>query len=562
MTPLIQRIWKYRLHYLIVLPALMLLLIFKGIPLVEMTYSAFVDYKVIDSIWGSKWVGLANFRVLFDNPAFETVVRNTLIMKLGYTLACGIAAFVAALALSCIRSHRYRSGLAALFLAPYFLPSLLFAYMVMVILSPAQSPFGGIHTLVLARPDLFRSLFISLEVIKTSGITIMLALATIGATQSAMVKGLVPNRTSFFSRHVLPALQAIGAFMLMQLSSVLTQDTELLRMLVNPLVFESGDALGSYSYRLVFENFELNLAGPLGLFELLIQLAGTLLAYAVIRRTFAKTLFAAGSGSDSAPSNVIQPKPRYNAAGIVIGTMLALVAAFVLYMFFVYPFTAKHAEGPGLESLLSMRNYMRYMAIDLAAVIPFMLITVTLAFPLTVKDLPGRGLYKFVLLILLVMGSGTFYEFLFYKDLHMLNTVFPLFISGIFSILPVFILKSIASSRMTLQEDVEGKGELHKFFYVYLPSCWQPLLALGALQFVMQWNSVTLPTIIMSNPSKFPPLQQFMIAMHSGAGTKAAYSPAVLLQFGAIILLPSLIVLLVFRKWLTAAVLTSQIRNL
>ncbi|SEM73226.1 hypothetical protein [Paenibacillus sp. OV219] len=558
MPQILHRIWKYRLHYIIVFPALMLLFIFKGIPLCEMAYSAFVDYKNMQGLWGSEWVGLANFRALFDSPAFGTVVRNTLIMKLGYTLACGIAAFVAALALSCIRNSRYRSGLAALFLAPYFIPSLLFAYLVMFILSPAQSPLGGIHTLVLARPELFRTLFITLEVIKTCGIPIMLALAAIGAAQAAMEKGLIPNRASFSGRHILPAIQAIGAFMLMQLSTVLTQDTELLRMLVNPFVFEKGDALGSYSFRLVYENFEVNLAGPLGLFCLLIQLAGTLLAYAVIRRTFARTLFAASSASE----NAIQPNRRYNAAGIIIGTVLALVAAFVLYMFFVYPFTVKYAKGLGLGSLLSLRNYIQYLALDLADVIPFMLITVTLAFPLTVKDLPGRGLYRLVLLILLVMGSGTFYEFLFYKDLQMLNTIFPMFISGMFSILPIFILQGIANSRMAMHEDAEGKGELHKFFYVYLPTCRRPLLALGALQFVMQWNSVTLPTIILSNPSMFPPLQQFMQVMHAGTGTDAAYSPAVLLQFGAIILLPSLIVLLVFRKWLTVAVLTSQVRNL
>ncbi|REE84448.1 ABC-type polysaccharide transport system permease subunit [Paenibacillus taihuensis] len=557
MPTTIQRIWKYRLHYLIVMPALLLLFIFKGIPFIEMIYSAFVDYQFMRGLWSSEWVGLENFRALFHNPAFGSVLRNTLIMKLGYTLISGITAIIAALALSCIKSRKYRSGLAALFLAPYFIPSVLFAYLVMVILSPTHSPFGSIHTLVLAKPEWFRILFIAIEVIKTCGIPIMLALAAIGAAQSAMEQGLIPDRSSFSGRHVIPALQAVGAFMLMQLSSVLSQDQELLRTLVNPLVFQTGDALSTYSFRLIYENLEVNLAGPLGLFSLFVQLAGTLLAYFILRRTFARTVFA-----PAATSSAIQPNRRYNVAGIVIGTLLALVVAFVLYMFFVYPFTARPAPGPGLGTLLSVSNYARYLLLDLAAVIPFMLITVTLAFPLTIKDFPGRGLYKLLLLVLLVAGNGTFYEFVFFKDLHMLNTVFPMVISGFFSILPIFILKSIASSRMVLSGDAEGKGELHKFFYIYLPVCWRPLLALGALHFVLQWNSVMLPITILSNPSMFPPLQQFMMAYQSGIGMPNAYSPAVLLQFGAIIMLPSLVVLLAFRKWLTADVLTSQVRNL
>lgn len=114
-----QRIWKYKLHYLIVIPALMLILIFKLLPFANGIILSFVDYKVFVGLFESSWVGFNHFAQLFNDENFQRVIVNTFVIKTGYTLASGCIAFLLALALSNI-SYKWLRGLfSSLFLIPF-----------------------------------------------------------------------------------------------------------------------------------------------------------------------------------------------------------------------------------------------------------------------------------------------------------------------------------------------------------------------------------------------------------------------------------------------------------
>ncbi|SDW56945.1 hypothetical protein [Paenibacillus sp. CF384] len=556
---MLQRIWKYRMHYLLVIPPLLLWLIFKGIPFFMMLYGSFVNFVIFKGVFGSDWVGLDNFRNLFDLPEFTPILRNTLTMKLLYTAVSGIFALGAALALSGIGFRRLRGGLAALFLIPYFIPSAVIVYVTMLTLSQSQSPFG-IKSMPLAHSEQFPWVLVAVEVIKTCGIPILIALTVIGARQAAMDNGSIRVRSTYLHRNVIPAMKAVTAFMLMQLGSLLTMDAELQRLLLNPLVYETGDTLESFGFRTVFMNAEYNLAGPLALFQFIVQFTCSLLAYFLIRGLFARDLFPSTGGAAALRST----GKGKNSAGILISVALSSAVLILLYLLFIYPFTYE-LSGSALHTLLSPYRYVIYMIMDLGAVTIFMMITAALAFPLTVKDLPGRGLYKLLLLALLTLGSSTFHEYLFYRDLHMSNTIFPLFFSGFYSILPIFVLKSIFNSKYSTRREeavAAGRGETFIFFNVYMPSIWKPLLALGALHFVMLWSSFTKALVHLTNPQTFPPLMTFANAMNEIGEAGPVYSKADLLLAGAIISLPSLVILLLMRRWLTGEVMVSTMKNL
>ncbi|RAP78039.1 hypothetical protein [Paenibacillus montanisoli] len=557
---LLQRIWKYRLHYIIVVPPLLLWCILKGIPLVTLLYGTFVDLNIFQGLLRSEWVGLANFRNVLRLPEFGSVIANTISLKLGYTAVCGVAALVVSLLLSGIGYRRLRGGLAVLFLMPYFIPSAVIAYIVMLTLSPSGSPFG-ISSLRLGDPGQFPVILILSEVLKTCGIPILIALAAIGSRQAAMDNGAIPNRASFVHRNVVPAVRAIAAFMLMLLGTPLSIDPELQRLLVNPLVYETGETLDSFAFRIVFQNAEFNFAGPIALITFAVQLACTLLAYLLVRGAFARDLFTPSRGSAANRTSGKAASAAFGIGSIALASGVLLL----LYMLFIYPFTMPASTGAALDTLFSPYRYALFLFMNAAGAVIFMGITALLAFPLTVKDLPGRGLYKLLLLVLLTVGGVHFYEYLFYKNLHTVNTVIPIFLTSFFSILPVFILKSIFNANYAGSRDeaaATGRGETHIFFNVYLPSIWKPLLALGALHAVMLWNSFTQPLIYLANPESFPPLLTFMTAMHQMGDSGLTYSPAALLQFAAILTVPPLLILLLMRRWMTGEVLTSTVRNL
>src|SRR5690606_35292565 len=97
---------KYKLHYVIVLPAMLLIFVFKIIPLLGSFYLAFIQYQPFRGWFGSPWVGMANFSKLLEHPALHIVIGNTIAMKLGYMFLAGGISFVLALAVSAIQ-HRW-----------------------------------------------------------------------------------------------------------------------------------------------------------------------------------------------------------------------------------------------------------------------------------------------------------------------------------------------------------------------------------------------------------------------------------------------------------------------
>lgn len=71
----VKKNWQLYLFFL--MPALLLTIIFKYIPMSGVLI-AFEDYNVIDGVFGSRWVGLEYFRRFLSSPDFMNYLLNTL----------------------------------------------------------------------------------------------------------------------------------------------------------------------------------------------------------------------------------------------------------------------------------------------------------------------------------------------------------------------------------------------------------------------------------------------------------------------------------------------------
>ena len=78
------RIWRNRYIYLMVLPVVIYLVLLKYMPMWFLR-SAFYDYKLLQG-FDSKFVGLANFVRLFNNPNLLRYIGNTLKLNLSALL--------------------------------------------------------------------------------------------------------------------------------------------------------------------------------------------------------------------------------------------------------------------------------------------------------------------------------------------------------------------------------------------------------------------------------------------------------------------------------------------
>ena len=72
-----KRMWRYRLMYLMLLPAMTAMILFHYVPLygIQIAFKKFVS---VQGIWGSQWVGLRYFIRMFKEYTFLNVLKNTL----------------------------------------------------------------------------------------------------------------------------------------------------------------------------------------------------------------------------------------------------------------------------------------------------------------------------------------------------------------------------------------------------------------------------------------------------------------------------------------------------
>ena len=98
---------KNGIIYLMFLPILVYYIIFNYIPMVGILM-AFENYKVNKGLFGSKWVGMANFIKLFSGDMFPTAIRNTACMAVLSLLLGFLPPIILALLFSECKWKRYK----------------------------------------------------------------------------------------------------------------------------------------------------------------------------------------------------------------------------------------------------------------------------------------------------------------------------------------------------------------------------------------------------------------------------------------------------------------------
>lgn len=564
MIVLLQLIWKYRFHYVIVIPAILLILLFKFLPFGSGIYLSLIDYKPFLGIFGSPWVGFGHYADLFAEPAFRQALANTLAVKLGYMLLTSVLAFAIAMALSAIPSFRARSWLTSILLIPYVIPSIVTAYLVMLVLSVNEAPLFPVHTLVLGDAALFRPVLILVEALKTCGIPAVIALAAITAARASDLRS---GRTSTALKSgVIPALRAIAAFLLLQLSTLLSPGFELVWLLQNPLVMETADTLDTFISRTGNFNGQFSLAEAAWVVQFAIQLACTAAAYLLVRRFFLADLFGspvpqAGGRETDAAESVRSGAVGIKAAGTVLTLIFAGAALLPVYLLFVYPFVSD-GGSVSLPENFTVGSFAGFAALYIPVTAVYLLLAVTLAYPLTVRRLPGRGVYKAFLLTAALLGPATLHEFVQFNSLGMTGTLLPVLLGGVFPYVSVFVIKGFFNSRyadLKAQAEETGRGELHAFFTLFIPKIWRLLAGLGILQFIWLWNGIYANLIYIIDPGRYSPATRFFLLMRPA---EESLPTADILLYGGLVSLPPILLLLFFRRWLTPEAYVSQIRNL
>jgi putative aldouronate transport system permease protein len=134
-------------------------------------------------------------------------------------------------------------------------------------------------------------------------------------------------------------------------------------------------------------------------------------------------------------------------------------------------------------------------------------VTISAAYPLSKKRLPGLKAFTFFFLLSMWFTAGMIPFYLNLKDLHLLNTRLAVIIAFAMTPFNMLLLRTFFSSIPKSLEEaakVDGASEFFILTKIYLPLSKAGLATIGLFYAVTRWNGYFWNMIILRDNSKIP----------------------------------------------------------
>ncbi len=276
----------YKKHYSLVLMfsiPVIYYIIFRYAPMYGIII-AFKDYRFMDGVVKSPWVGLYHFRYAFNLLKFWAVFRNTLIISVYQLLFCWPAPILLALLINEVKPGVFKKSVQTILYLPHFLSWVIMAGLIMAILSPGTGPinaviksFGGKAIFFLGNKNWFRPTLIITNIWKGVGWGTIIYLAALSGVNPELYEAAIIDGAGKFQRvlHItMPALIPVTTITLIFAIGAMVNDPfDQIFNLYNPAVYSVGDVLSTYVYRVGLEDMRYSFATAVGLFKNIIAFA-------------------------------------------------------------------------------------------------------------------------------------------------------------------------------------------------------------------------------------------------------------------------------------------------
>ena len=263
--------------YVMLIPAVILVLIYSYVPLTG-SVIAFQNFKPSKGWFGSEWVGLNQFRYLFDFPDFGKVIRNTVTISLMKMIAGMVVPILFALLLNEIGKEFIKRSMQTLIYLPHFLSWVILGGILVDILSPSEGIanrfikwLGFNPIFFLGDNRWFPYVLVISDTWKEFGFGTIIYLAALTGINPALYEAAVIDGAGRFKQtlHVtLPGIVPIVILMgTLSLGNILNAGFDQVFNLYNPQVYESGDVLDKMVYRIGLEDAQYSVATAIGLIK-------------------------------------------------------------------------------------------------------------------------------------------------------------------------------------------------------------------------------------------------------------------------------------------------------
>lgn len=291
--PLAQRVKREVQHswpmYVMLLPAIILALIFCYAPMGGLIM-AFQNYKPWLGITGSEFVGLDNFKQIFEFKESYQVIINTFIIAVSKMVLGLIFPIIVALLLNEVHNMGLKKGIQTLVYLPHFLSWVTVAGMLRDILGMdgivnmfLQKVFGMDPIFFLGNAGMFRQIVVISDLWKGFGFGMIVYLAAISNIDQSLYEAAEIDGAGRWKQTLYVTIPCILPMVIvmatLSLGNVLNAGFDQIFNLYSPLTYSTGDIIDTYVYRQSLVNGQYSFGTAVGLFKSGVSLFLTAVAY-------------------------------------------------------------------------------------------------------------------------------------------------------------------------------------------------------------------------------------------------------------------------------------------
>ena len=288
--------------HLMLVPGIIFTVIFCYIPMAGMVI-AFQKFIPAKGLFGDqKWIGFDNFTYLFNMPGAMSALRNTVVIAFFKIVLGLIVPITVAILLNEVRSNKFRKTVQTAIYLPYFLSWVVLGGVMIDILSPSQGilnqvlNFFGIDSIFfLGSNKWFQPTIIMTDVWKGFGFGTVVYLAAITGIDLSLYEAATMDGANRFKKmwHVtLPGIRMIVVLMcVLSLGNVLNAGFDQVLNLYSPQVYETGDIIDTFIYRIGLIDAQFGPAKAMGVFKPAVSCLFISVSYYVAYKFFDYRIF-------------------------------------------------------------------------------------------------------------------------------------------------------------------------------------------------------------------------------------------------------------------------------
>ena len=295
--------------YLMMLPALVMLIIFSYAPMTGIVL-AFKDFSIDDGIFGSEWAGMLGFKNFYDvlttpGTSFGMLARNTVILA-GLKFIFGfLCAILLAILFSYLKNNWFKKSVQTISYFPYFLSWVVvsgIAYLFLAadggILNQLIALFGGDAVQWYSEPQYWRAILTFTSIWKTVGYSTIVYLAAMTAVDPALYEAATidgAGRVNQLWHITLPGLfPVIGIQLIFSLGNLVRDDFDQIYTMTgggNSYLIETTEVIGTVVFKAIGTVSAYATATAMGLMQSVVSLALVLSGNIIVKKMGMQGMF-------------------------------------------------------------------------------------------------------------------------------------------------------------------------------------------------------------------------------------------------------------------------------